>query len=135
MMTLEPGLTHEKTLVVEYTDTARASAGGSLPEVLSTPRVIAYLERTAHEALSPYFSEGQSSVGASVNMRHMAATPVGMQVRFRVEVLEVEGRRVKFKIEAWDEVDKIAEGDHERFIIDEGRFNERLEKKRQQIKK
>jgi fluoroacetyl-CoA thioesterase len=72
-------------------------------------------------------------VGSLVNVRHLAATPVGMQVRIRAELLEVDGRRVRFKVEAWDAVDKIAEGEHERFIIDKARFNERLEKKRKAI--
>jgi predicted thioesterase len=69
-------------------------------------------------------------VGAVVNIRHLAATPIGFTVRTRAEVLEVEGRRVKFKVEAWDDLEKIAEGEHERFIIDMGRFIDRVEKKR-----
>ena len=87
------------------------------------------LERTAHLLLLPHLAPGQSSVGTLVNMRHLAATPVGMQVRFRAEVLEADRRRVKFKIEAWDAVEKIAEGEHERFIIDEAKFIARLEEK------
>ena len=89
------------------------------------------MERTAHEALIPFFSQGQTSVGSEVNIRHMAATPVGMQVRFRAELTSVDRRRMCFKVEAWDEVDKIGEGQHERFIIDEGRFYERLKVKQE----
>jgi fluoroacetyl-CoA thioesterase len=91
------------------------------------------MERTAHETILPYLPEGQTSVGAVVNIRHLAATPVGMTVRFRAELLEVDGRRLRFKVEAWDQIDKIGEGEHERFIIDRARFNDRLEKKRQAI--
>ena len=69
-------------------------------------------------------------MGTVVNIRHLAATPIGFTVRTRVEVLEVEGRRVKFKVEAWDDLEKIAEGEHERFIIDLGKFIDRVEKKR-----
>lgn len=129
-MTLEVGLIHELTMIVQENDTARASGGESLPPVLSTPRLISRLEQTAHRAVLPHLAEGQTTVGTLVNLRHLAATPVGMQVRFRAELLEAEGRRLRFKVEAWDEVEKIAEGEHERFIIDRARFDERLEKKR-----
>lgn len=131
-MPLEPGMTHEMTLTVQEADTARASGGETLPAVLSTPRMIGYLERTAHQVLLPQLQAGQSSVGVVVNVRHLAATPVGMAVRFRAELLEVDGRRMRFKVEAWDAVEKIAEGEHERFIIDQARFDERLARKQQQ---
>ncbi len=131
-MPLEPGMIHETNLTVQEADTARASGGETLPLVLSTPRMIGYLERTAHQVLLPHLQAGQSSVGVVVNVRHLAATPVGMAVRFRAELLEVEGRRTRFKVEAWDAVEKIAEGEHERFIIDQARFDERLAKKQQQ---
>jgi fluoroacetyl-CoA thioesterase len=129
-MPIEPGLTGEMTLIVQESDTARYSGGESLPPVFSTPRVIGLLERTSHNTILPFLAEGQGSVGAVVNIRHLAATPIGFTVRTRAEVLEVEGRRVKFKVEAWDNLEKIAEGEHERFIIDMGRFIDRVEKKR-----
>ncbi len=133
-MAIEPGLVGELDLMVQESDTARASGGESLPPVFSTPRLVSLLERTAHTAILPYLVEGQSSVGALVNIRHLAATPVGMQVHARAELLEVDGRRLRFKVEAWDELDKIAEGEHERFLIDMARFKERVEKKAQAIK-
>jgi fluoroacetyl-CoA thioesterase len=132
-MALEPGLVGELTVIVQESDTARASGGESLPPVLSTPRLISLLERTANQAVLPHLAEGQGMVGSVVNIRHLAATPVGMQVHTRAELLEVDGRRLRFKVEAWDEVDKIADGEHERFIIDRTRFDERLEKKRQMV--
>ena len=129
-MTIEPGLVGELTITVQESDTARHSGGESLPPVLSTPRMISYMERTAHESILPFLPDGQTSVGALVNIRHLAATPVGMETRFRTELVEVDGRRLRFKVEAWDLLDKIGEGEHERFIIDRDRFNTRLEKKR-----
>ena len=132
-MPIEPGLVGEYTITIEEKDTARSSGGESLPPVLSTPRMISLEERTAHETILPHLLEGQTSVGAVVNIRHLAATPVGMAVRIRAELVEVDGRRLRFKVEAWDALDKIGEGEHERFIIDRARFNERLEKKRQAI--
>ncbi len=133
-MPLEPGLVNEMSIVVEEGDTARVSGGETLPPVLSTPRMISYMERTAHQALLPYLAEGQTTVGTVVNLRHLGATPVGMQVRFRAELLEVDRRRLRFKVEAWDELEKVGEGEHERFIIDQGRFDERLAQKRSMVK-
>jgi fluoroacetyl-CoA thioesterase len=132
---IEPGLSNEMTIIVQTSDTARESGGESLPPVLSTPKVISYLERTAHYSILPYLKEGQTSVGTIVNVRHLGASPIGMNVRFRSELLEVDRRRLLFKVEAWDEVEKVAEGEHERFIIDQARFDERLETKRQQMGK
>ncbi|NPV75402.1 MAG: thioesterase family protein [Anaerolineae bacterium] len=134
-MAIEPGLVGEYTTIVKESDTAAAVAGGNLPPVLSTPRVVSLLETTAHSAIEKFLAEGQTSVGVSVHLNHTAATPVGMQVRFRLELLEVDGRRLRFKVEAWDEVEQFASGEHERFIIDCARFAERLEKKVQSLKK
>jgi len=133
-ISLSPGLTGEIYITVKEDDTARASGGETLPPVLSTPRLISYLERTAHLSILPHLAEGQASVGSLVNVRHLAATPVGMQVRFTSELLEMDGRRLKFKVEAWDEVEKIAEGEHERVIIDLARFCQRLAQKQAQGK-
>src|SRR5512133_590558 len=128
-MALEPGLVNEMNITVKESDTARMSGGETLPPVLSTPRMISYMERTAHQALLPFLSDGQTSVGTVVNIRHLGATPVGMQVRFRAELVEVDRRRLVFKVEAWDSFEKVGEGTHERFIIDKGRFDERLAEK------
>jgi fluoroacetyl-CoA thioesterase len=132
-MAIEVGLVGEFKMTVLETDTARYSGGETLPAVFSTPRMISRMEHTAHITVLPYLSESQTTVGTVVNVRHLAATPVGMEVRFRAEILEVEGRRLLFKVEAWDAMEKIGEGEHERFIIDRGRFNERLEKKRTMV--
>lgn len=128
-MAIEAGMVNEITMVVEAGDTARASGGESLPPVLSTPRMISFMERAAHYALLPHLSDGQTSVGTVVNIRHLGATPVGMQVRFRAELVEVDRRRLLFKVEAWDAMEKVGEGEHERFIIDLPRFHERLAQK------
>jgi len=138
-MAIEPGLIHEMTMVVEEKHTAAAMAEdsgiGQLAPVLSTPYLVSLMETTAHAAVIPFLEPGQSGVGAMVHIRHLAATPVGMQIRIRAELLEVQGHRLLFKVEAWDELEKIAEGEHERFIIDWRRFMERIEKKQGKIKK
>ena len=131
---MEPGLVGETKIVVSQEHTAEASNVEGMAPVLATPRLISFLERTAHLAVFPYLAEGQSTVGILVNVRHLAATPVGMEVRFRAELVEVDRRRLRFKVEAWDEVEKIAEGEHERFIIDWQRFLDGIAKKQQAIK-
>jgi predicted thioesterase len=133
-MALEPGLVNEMTMTVEESDTARVSGGESLPAVLSTPRMISFMERTAHQAILPFLGVGETSVGTVVNIRHLGATPVGMQVRFRAELVEVDRRRLRFKVEAWDAMEKVGEGEHERFIIVKDRFNERLAQKQAMLK-
>lgn len=130
MEEINAGLTHEFTRTVSEADTAASSGGEKLPHVLSTPRIISWMEAASHMAVVSKLDEDQTSVGTMVNMRHLAATPVGMQVRVKSELREVDGRRLKFYVEAFDEVEKIAECEHERFIIDCARFTARLEKKR-----
>ena len=132
-MGIEPGLVNEIKITVTADMTAEAANVAGMAPVLATPKLISYLERTAHLAVFPLLPEGQSTVGTLVNIRHLAATPVGMEVRFRVELVEVDRRRLRFKVEAWDAVEKISEGEHERFIIDMGRFLGNLEKKTQQM--
>lgn len=133
-MALELGLVNEIQMIVEESDTARFSGGDQLPPVFATPRMISYMERTAHQAVLKYLNEGQTTVGTLVNVRHLGATPVGMQVRFRAELVEIDRRRLRFKVEAWDAVEKIGEGEHERFIIDRDRFDERLAQKQATLK-
>jgi fluoroacetyl-CoA thioesterase len=134
-MAIEPGIVNERVIHVPESDTARVSGGETLPPVLSTPRLISYLERTAHESVFPFLGDGQTTVGTVISLRHLGASPVGMQVRFRSELVEVDRRRLCFKLEAWDEIEKVAEGEHERFIVDWARFNDRLAEKRQQMGK
>ena len=129
-MPITPGLVHEMTITVTPEMTAAASNVDGMAPVLSTPRMIGLMEQTAHRAILPLLEPGQSSVGTLVNIRHLTATPVGMQVRLRAELLEVDGRRLRFRVEAWDEQEKIGEGEHERFVIDYARFMGRVEKKR-----
>ena len=91
--------------------------------------MIGQMEQTAHAAVLPFLEPGQTTVGTLVNIKHLAATPVGMTVRFHAELIEIDRRRLVFKVEAWDEVEKVGEGMHERFIIDAARFIGRLEEK------
>jgi len=121
-MALDPGMIREERFIVDESLTAAAYGGQRLAPVLSTPHMIAFMEGTAHKLVLEHIAPGQSSVGSLVNIRHLAATPVGMGVRVRAELVEVDGRRLRFLVKAWDDMDKIAEGEHERFIIDWERF-------------
>ena len=120
-MAIEPGLIGELTHTVLEADTAAAYGSGLVP-VLSTPHLIALMESAAQAAIEPWLEEGNTAVGTRVDMRHLAATPVGMRVRIRAELLEVDRRRLRFRVEAWDEEEKVGEAEHERFIVDRSRF-------------
>lgn len=124
-MGIEPGLVSEIVHIVADEDTAARYGSGLVP-VLSTPHLIALMESVSQKAIAPYLTEGQTAVGTRVDMKHLAATPVGMQVRVRAELVAVDGRRLSFKVEAWDEVEKVGEADHQRFVIDTARFMDRV---------
>jgi predicted thioesterase len=85
--------------------------------VFATPFVIGLLEDAAGAVLRPHLPPGGGSVGTMVEMKHLAATPVGMKVRAKATLLESDGKRYLFTVEAWDEKEKIAEGRHERFVV------------------
>jgi len=129
MAELKAGLVFEKEHIVAKEDTAARWGSGGL-EVYGTPSLVGFLELTAQAGLLPYLEAGQSTVGVQVNIRHLAATPVGMKLHSRAELLAVEGRRLTFRVQAWDEVELISEGEHVRFIIDVPKFLDRVGKKR-----
>jgi predicted thioesterase len=104
--------------------------GSEEARVLSTPWLIGHLEWTARNAIKPYLDEAEDSVGTEVHVKHLAATPVGMSVRFSARVTGVEERRVQFLLEAFDEREKVAEGTHQRFVVSVPKFIARLAQKR-----
>ena len=118
---LAPGLTGEIEIVVTEADTADRWGSGLVP-VFGTPALVGLMEGAAVQALANHLPPGQTSVGGRIDVRHLAPTPVGMRVRARAELLEVQGRRLVFRVEAWDEAEQIGEATHERFVIDEARF-------------
>ncbi|MCP4536016.1 MAG: thioesterase family protein [Chloroflexi bacterium] len=121
MSELLPGLTGETEMIASEADTAARLGSGSVP-VLGTPALMGLMEGAAVQALADHLSPGQTSVGGRIDVRHLAPTPVGMHIRARAELLKVEGRRLAFHIEAWDEVEQIGKATHERFVIDEKKF-------------
>jgi len=125
----QPGLTHEITRTVEERHLA-STWGSGLAPVLATPMLVTFCEECSRLAVDPALPKGQQTVGTEIHLRHLAATPAGMTVTLRAELLEVDGRRLRFRVEAWDPVEKIGEAEHERFIIDTARFEQGIAEKR-----
>jgi fluoroacetyl-CoA thioesterase len=120
-MALETGLVGDATTTVTRENTA-AHVGAGGVEVFATPMMIALMENAAWGAVANHLEEGYVTVGTVVNVRHLAATPLGQQVRATAELIEIDRRRLVFRVEAYDEKQKIGEGIHERFIVSLDRF-------------
>ncbi len=97
--------------------------------VLSTPHMIGYMERTSRNLVLPMLEPGDDSVGTIVNVSHVGGAPLGTEVTFRAEVESVDGRRVNFRVEAFDAQQKIGEGTHQRFVVTVARFAEKMKAK------
>ncbi|MBL6616227.1 MAG: thioesterase family protein [Reyranella sp.] len=100
-----------------------------LPPTFATPMMILVMENAALNAIKPYLDAGESAVGTAVDVKHLAATPLGHDVRATAEVVGVEGKRIAFKVSASDNKEEIGSGTHQRIVIDLRSFNERLAKK------
>jgi len=114
---LQPGLSAEITAEVDDSLVVKHVGGDG---VLSTPSMIGLMERAGIQAVQPYLGEGQTTVGFEVNVKHFAATPKGKKVTVRAELLDIDGRKLRFKVEAHDEDRKVGEGTHRRAIIQIG---------------
>lgn len=121
---LETGMKGKKEIVVTKANTAKAMGSGTL-DVFATPAMIALMENTAYESVAPELEEGSGTVGTALNVKHIAATPVGMKVVCESELVKVDGRALTFTVKAFDETGLIGEGEHERFIV----FNEKFQAK------
>jgi predicted thioesterase len=122
---LSPGDSATASLVVQFTDTAKALALSSeddFPEVFATSRMIALMELAAARAMKPMLSDRQLSVGVSLNVRHTAATPIGCKVRAVATFQRLESKLHHFRIEAFDDAGLIGEGEHTRAVIDTHRL-------------
>ncbi|GHO91499.1 thioesterase [Reticulibacter mediterranei] len=124
-MTLTIGMRGEATATVVHENTAAAVGAGGV-EVFGTPMMIALMENAAWQAVADTLDEGQVTVGTHVNVSHLAATPLGQTVRATAELIAIDGRRLTFRVEAFDEQQKIGEGQHERFIVHLQRFLQKI---------
>lgn len=128
MEKIQAGLSGERKTKTTEEMTARHIGSGEV-DVYATPAMIALMEAAALAALDRYLPEGQTSVGIALDVHHLAATPLGQWVRARAEVKAVDGRKVAFRVQAWDESELIGEGTHTRIVIDEERFIKRVRSK------
>jgi fluoroacetyl-CoA thioesterase len=132
--TLVPGLTHElrfdvtpsKTVPALYPESVDFS---SMPGVFATGFLVGFLEWACVALLAPHLDEGEQSLGTHISVSHDAATPPGFQVTAKVSLVSIEGRRLRFEVEAHDGVDLIAKGTHMRALILRSSFDEKLRRK------
>lgn len=120
-MVIEVGMKGEVSTLVEREDTAKEVGSGSLL-VYATPCMVALMEGAACEAIAEALPEEKTSVGIELNISHLSATPVGLEVRAEAEVTAVEGSIITFTVTAYDEAGKIGEGTHKRAVISTQRF-------------
>jgi predicted thioesterase len=128
-MTLTPGTTHEITRTVTADLTADA-LGNRGVMVFATPHMLALVENACNALLQPHLPAGAATVGTAVELKHLGATPLGMTVRAKATLLEVDDKRFVFSVEVWDEKEKVGESRHERFLVqDLAKFLARAMKK------
>ena len=125
---IEIGKVREQVVLVDD-QVAISFLGLEGTRVLSTPQMIGYMERVSRDLLLGMLEPGKDSVGTVVNVRHLAAAPMGTEVTFRSRLIAVDGRRATFEVEAFDAVEKIGEGTHERFIITVANFAGKMKSK------
>lgn len=128
METLKPGLVGERTLIVEERHTASHLGSGGVP-VYATPMMILAMEEAALDAVDRLLGPGKATVGYHLDVKHLAATPLGMRVTARAELLAVDGKMLSFRVSASDEAGPIGEGTHARAVIDTEKFRSKLEEK------
>jgi fluoroacetyl-CoA thioesterase len=121
MTELSPGLWHEIEHCVTQEDTAEQWGSGLVP-VFSTPAMVGLMEAAAVKVLEGYLPAENTSVGSHMDVHHLAATPVGMQIHIKAELTQIDGRKLVFKISARDEVELIGDALHERVIVNKEKF-------------
>ena len=124
-----PGLIGKTEMVVKKEDLV-SRLGGVEVDVLSTPRLIQLLEAAAIDAIQEYIPSDQLSLGAQMKIKHLSPTPLGMKVTAHALLKEVDKNRLFFLVDAYDERDRVAEGEHERILVSKERFLQKVEKKR-----
>lgn len=125
---LTTGIKGERTVEVTENNTAEALGSGTLP-VFATPAMIALIEATASESVAPYLDDGSSTVGTHLDVAHSSATPVGLSATCTTELVEVDRRRLVFKVIVCDAKGEIGSGTHERFVVDDAKFMSKAQAK------
>lgn len=122
---IETGIKGQQSLVVNQNNTAKTFGSGTL-EVFATPAMIALMEFTAYTSIEEFLPKEITSVGIEINVKHIKATPIGKEVKCLSFLEKIEGKRLYFTIEAFDQEGKIGEANHIRYIVDADKFLERL---------
>ena len=125
---LKTGIKGHQELVVTQELTAK-NMGSGVMDVFATPAMLALMEKTAFTSVAEYLNEGCGSVGTKVDIEHVASSPVGMKITCDSELIEIDGRKLVFKVEAYDEKGLIGKGTHERFIVENKKFQEKTDNK------
>lgn len=125
---LEKGIKGTGECIVTEELSAKKMGSGELM-VYATPAMIALMEKTAYTSVSSYLEEGMGSVGTLMNVEHIAASPIGMKITCKSELMQVDGRRLVFHVEAFDEKGLIGKGSHERFIVANEKFQSKADGK------
>ena len=125
---LKTGIKGHQELVVTQELTAK-NMGSGVMDVFATPAMLALMEKTAFTSVAEYLNEGCGSVGTKVDIEHVASSPVGMKITCDSELIEIEGRKLVFKVEAYDEKGLIGKGTHERFIVENKKLQEKTDNK------
>ncbi|MFO7555328.1 MAG: thioesterase family protein [Desulfobacterales bacterium] len=125
---LKAGITHEMERETTE-DMSAQKVYPHVPNVYATRAMVGHIEEVCADLVLPYLGEGEQTVGTGMKFKHMAATPLGMKVRYNAKLTEVDGPKLTFEVEGFDEVDKIGEATHYRFIINAEKFNSRVAKK------
>lgn len=129
MKELSIGLKNAATALSTEATSALSIGSGSL-KVLATPMMIALMERAASELVDRHLPSEQTSVGISIEVKHIAATPIGLTLRAEAELVSIEGRKLGFNVRAFDEREEIGVGTHERFIVDREKFQSKADGKK-----
>lgn len=127
---LQPGIKAKKSLTVTDANTAKTMGSGTL-DVFATPAMVALIEQTAYTSIESELEPGWGSVGTSLNIQHLSATPVGMTVTATTELVEVDRRRLVFHAEVYDEKGLVGKGTHERFLVENEKFQAKADTKNQ----
>lgn len=126
---MQIGIIGKQTITVTEDKTAAVMGSGMLP-VFATPAMIALMENTASNSVAGELEEGQGTVGTLIDVKHVAATPVGMEVTCETKLVEEDRKRLVFEVKAYDAAGVVGEGTHERFIIENEKFMARAEAKK-----
>ena len=132
--TFEPGMFIEKKIDTTA-DMAASRFHGSSPQVLSTPSLITFLQTTCADLMAPFLDKGEMVVSIRIELSHLASTPIGSEITIRAEIIDRRGGTIYFKVDAYDEAEKIASGYNDMYIVNEDRFARGIERKIQSTMK